>query len=185
MTHKGHTLVDTALLPLPWFLYYAHVPEYFIYFAGASIIGAALPDIDEPQSYIGHKTRGLSDIIKATLGHRGATHYLIVPVIIFAIALMLPVEPVMKHIALGVAFGWLAHIVGDGLTVSGVRRGYYPLKKDYATLPAVLRFKTNSIVEYAVIALLMALNAYIYTKMIPVKDFPSFYEITSIVKGSM
>lgn len=183
MTYKGHTLLDTTLLPLPWFAYYSSSPEFFIYFAGGSLLGAALPDIDEPQSFIGRRSRGISDIIKAVLGHRGATHYIIVPLVIFIASFLLPLEPILKHIIFGIAFGWLAHIVGDGLTVSGVRNGYFPLKKHYATLPRALRFKTDSIVEYGVIALLIAINAYIYTELIPLKEFPSFYEITSLLKG--
>jgi len=185
VTYKGHTLLDTALLPLPWFAYYVSSPEYFIYFAGGSLLGATLPDIDEPESYIGRRTRGVSDMIKAVLGHRGATHYLIVPLVIFIAAFLFPMEPMLKHIFFGVAFGWLAHIIGDGLTVSGVRNGYFPLKKHYATLPKALRFKTGSIVEYGVIALLIALNAYIYAEIITINELPSISDITSLLKGYM
>lgn len=41
---------------------------------GGVVIGALLPDIDEPQSFIGKKTRGVSDVTKGVFGHRGFTH---------------------------------------------------------------------------------------------------------------
>ncbi|PFR46284.1 hypothetical protein COK29_31030, partial [Bacillus cereus] len=43
----------------------------------AVCLGALLPDIDEPNSFIGQRTRGVSDLIHAVFDHRGMTHSLI------------------------------------------------------------------------------------------------------------
>ncbi|MBJ8096487.1 metal-dependent hydrolase, partial [Bacillus cereus] len=39
--------------------------------------GALLPDIDEQQSWIGRKTRGVSDLLNPVIGHRGITQSLL------------------------------------------------------------------------------------------------------------
>ena len=39
-----------------------------------AVIGALLPDVDHPRSWVGRRTRPLSTVIAATLGHRGITH---------------------------------------------------------------------------------------------------------------
>ena len=36
--------------------------------------GALLPDIDEQHSWIGRRTRGVSDLMNTVFGHRGITH---------------------------------------------------------------------------------------------------------------
>lgn len=46
-----------------------------IFYAGITL-GALLPDIDEPNSIIGQKTLGVSNIFKAIFKHRGFTHSL-------------------------------------------------------------------------------------------------------------
>ncbi|WP_251647980.1 metal-dependent hydrolase [Niallia sp. MER 6] len=46
-------------------------------------LGAVFPDIDEPYSWIGSRTRGISDLIKGFFGHRGLKHSLMGLFIVF------------------------------------------------------------------------------------------------------
>lgn len=103
------------------------------------LAGSVLPDIDEPQSYIGRKTSvkmgnkriGVSSIIKGIFGHRGFTHSLLATLIVFIPYLLL-----LKHslslketslfltfginLLMGLGFGYLFHIIGDMFSKSGV-----------------------------------------------------------------
>jgi len=46
-------------------------------------LGAVFPDIDELHSWIGSRTRGISDLIKGFFGHSGLTHSLMGQFIVF------------------------------------------------------------------------------------------------------
>lgn len=55
----------------------------------AVALGSLLPDIDEPNSVLGKKTLGISNLLKAIFGHRGFTHSLSFIVLIGALTLFL------------------------------------------------------------------------------------------------
>ena len=84
-------------------------------FMGGVLIGSLLPDIDEPNSYVGSRTKGLSHTVKLVFGHRGFTHSLTCTALVFLLYLFFP-----NHFFLGLTFGFLFHILGDMLSVSGV-----------------------------------------------------------------
>lgn len=94
-------------------------------------IGSLAPDVDEPESYIGSRTRGLSDIVKMIFGHRGFTHSFLatliafIPYIIIAYPGLLGIEIpawllLFKPLFYGFGFGYLFHILGDMFSKSGV-----------------------------------------------------------------
>jgi len=86
---------------------------YILYF-----LGVLLPDIDHPKSFISRET---TSFIGKHVKHRGFTHS-----IEFALICMFVVYFVSGSIiyGLGLGLGVLAHILGDALTVTGVKMSY-------------------------------------------------------------
>ena len=106
-------------------------------------VAALLPDIDHPNSYIGSKIPIIPSLIKITLGHRGPLHS------ISAAAFIALAVTVFGGPSLGIAagVGYLAHILGDMLTPSGVPILWPVLSKDIK-LPLV---KTGGLLERFVV----------------------------------
>lgn len=139
-------------------------------FYGAITLGALLPDIDEPNSTIGKKTIGISNVIKAIFGHRGLTHslsFLIIVGILLLLASAFGVEflkgiplvsgfvkdldeAVLEIFVFGVLLGCVFHLMGDMLTPSGVPLFLPFSTKSVHLTPAFLRFKTGGIWDYAI-----------------------------------
>jgi len=103
-----------------------------------TFIGATLPDIDEPNSYIGRKLIFISELLKVLgLKHRTYTHSLLFPA---TIALFGIFHPIFYFIG----FGTFMHIIEDFLTNSGVPLFYPFIKERFG----VRLFNTGSIFEY-------------------------------------
>lgn len=82
----------------------------------ASTLFSLLPDIDTPESFIGHKIPALPTILNLIIGHRRLTHSLIfLPMGYFLLLLT------NKSIALAWLLGVGSHIVADMLTPQGVQ----------------------------------------------------------------
>jgi inner membrane protein len=94
-------------------------PFLFSYAAGITL-GSLLPDIDEPKSYIGKRSFGLSIIIKRKFGHRGVIHSLLAWSILTIIIYCSSAIGVSKSFALGVSLGYLFHLMGDYFSVSSI-----------------------------------------------------------------
>lgn len=154
MTHHTHVALSlNALLLILVAVVYAF--GMVIYFKAFGIVlcgvvlGSLLPDIDEPESYIGKRTLFLSDGIEKLFGHRGASHFLIVPFLLLTIAIF--TKGFLSLVLFGLAFGYFFHIIGDMLTLSGIQNVFFPFgnkRRFYALLPQTLRFKTNSNKEH-------------------------------------
>jgi inner membrane protein len=81
----------------------------------AGAVGSLLPDIDHPKSTFGKVIWPISGIIGGIFGHRGITHSLLA---VLAVAWFL-----WGHLppwGLGLAVGYLSHLLADWLTPSGV-----------------------------------------------------------------
>jgi inner membrane protein len=163
MTAKGHMTLATTVFLAP--LQFETIRElfdmnyiWFIY--GFVVFGSLVPDIDEPNSYIGRRFKVVSTITSLFFKHRSMTHFLIFPLGIFCIS-FLTQDTVMKHILYGVSFGILLHDMGDMLTKSGIVGFFFPLfpSTRVALLPRVMRFRTGSVVESLFVGLLLAINA--------------------------
>jgi inner membrane protein len=111
-------------------------------------LGALLPDIDHPGSWVGKRLILVSAPISAVLGHRGVTHSLLA---VLGMSILLGLGG-LGHAAAPLAAGYLSHLACDGLTPSGVPL-LWPLKRTYA-LPLC---KTGSAAEMAIVGLLGAL----------------------------
>jgi len=115
------------------------------------LIGSTLPDIDEPESYIGRRTLGVSNVIKAMFGHRGFTHSLLATLLV-----AIPYFIFHHLFFLGIALGYLFHIVGDMLSVTGVPL-FHPFSKKKVAIPL---YKTGGIREHILLGL--SVIAFIY-----------------------
>ena len=153
MTHNTHVTFSLNALFLFMIIVVDFMGIFFKYHMFAPvlvgvILGSLLPDIDEPESYIGKRLLPFASIIKMIFGHRGASHYLIVPIMIFCTALFL--EGTTSLFLVGLSFGYLLHLVGDMMTLGGIRGFLYPFGSKttvYAVLPKKIRFRTNSLAE--------------------------------------
>ena len=119
------------------------------------VFGSLLPDIDEPESFIGKRMLPLSAIVSFLFRHRGASHYLLTPVIIFTVAIF--TSGVVSLFLVGVAFGYFFHLIGDMMTLGGIKGFLFPFGqkgKVYAVLPKRFRFRTNSLYEKLIAGIL-------------------------------
>ena len=124
-------------------------------------LGALLPDIDgngvitRPgtilKNFLGKTLSQLVDalvaplalIIRLLFGHRGITHSLVVPCLIFCLEILISKDHWLS-------FGYLTHIVGDLMTPKGVPL-FSPLLKSNFSLKI---FKTGSALEWSIVLIL-------------------------------
>ena len=164
MTAKGHLAL--ALLPAIPIAANLSSKEQMI-FLGAVGLGALLPDIDEPNSYIGRRFEFISIPLKILgIRHRTFTHYLIFPLMVFLISLFL--SGIYQLAGFGLALGILMHDIGDMLTKGGIKGFFYPFLKEKTIrlLPKEFAFYTNSVTEYVIVAILYLVDFYLVNKYI-------------------
>jgi len=172
MTAKGHILL--AITPL-----IAINPDLYNnpYLIGASALGAVLPDIDEPHSYIGKRLYLISDLLHYIgIKHRTITHSLYFPAIFFILGILFN-----NIYLLAIGYGALLHLIGDSLTITGVPL-FYPNKTYFNLLPEPLRFKTNGSVEYLIILILIVIDFYILRDHLHIPD-DLFYKIFYLINS--
>ena len=160
MTHSTHvslslnallcvTVITTSVAGV-FFKY-----EYFAPILVGVIIGSLLPDIDEPESYIGKRFLPVSGVVNILFGHRGASHYLIAPLTLLLVALF--TSGVVSLFFIGLSFGYFFHLIGDMMTLGGIKGFLFPFGqkgKVYAVLPKRFRFRTNSLYEKLIAGIL-------------------------------
>ena len=140
MTVKSH--ITLTLSPLVvYFAYntnYLHNYQFVLTALTGAFIGAILPDIDEPNSYIGRKLIFISEPLKMLgLKHRTITHS-----IFFAIFFAL--FGYFNIIFYFIAYGIFMHLIEDAITNTGIPF-FYPL---YKKRIGVRLFDTGTISEY-------------------------------------
>jgi len=112
---RYHTHVMTSLAASACIASYTPLPFSIGYVSGV-IIGSIIPDIDEPNSYLGRRSFGMSSKVKQAFGHRGMTHSLLVWAVITAVLLVQ--SPSM--FSYGFIIGYILHIIEDFFSVQGV-----------------------------------------------------------------
>lgn len=124
-------------------------------------IGSLFPDIDHPKSFIGNRTRGISDGIGFLFGHRGLAHS-ILGVLFFLFAsrslislLQLPYEWGIWFIA-----GYIAHLIEDSFSKNGVAWLQPVYNKRIQSGFKVVYYRTGKLGE--TILLLLSTGAIIY-----------------------
>ena len=161
MTAKNHVVL--ALVP-PAVFCGASAVECVPFFLGAGI-GALVPDIDEPGSYIGRRLYFVSEVLRGLgLEHRTLTHSLLLPIMIAAMVYIGFGLDRSAEWLYGLAFGIFMHDVGDMLTKGGIKGALKPLYGGTVRLlPKSLAFYTGSFGEYAtVVALTGAAALFLY-----------------------
>ena len=87
------------------------------------LLGALLPDIDEPNSRINKWSGIIGKIIGKLFKHRGFLHS-----ILFFIILFLIIKYYFSaYYAYAIVIGYSAHVVGDGISLMGLNP-FYPFK---------------------------------------------------------
>ncbi|MFO8069506.1 MAG: metal-dependent hydrolase [Alkalibacterium sp.] len=117
MLYKSHVIVTyAAVLPI-----LVSTDSLTIGNVIALGIGSLLPDIDHPKSFIGNRTRGVSDGISMVFGHRGLLHS-IVGVIFFLLASQFILSSFQQPLEWAYWFtaGYIAHLVEDSFSKTGV-----------------------------------------------------------------
>ena len=104
---------------------------------GGALVGALLPDIDHPKSWLGRRIPFISMPIAAVFGHRGITHSLLAVVglalaLRYGLAQWQLVGTGWALVAVGVAAGYLSHIAGDFVTHGGVPL-LWPVKRRFSS----------------------------------------------------
>lgn len=163
MTIKGHVLTS---LPIALYLYKSnHLLDstlvVLLLFYFGFFTGVALPDIDEPRSFIGRRFVVIAIIVNIVNRHRGITHsiYAVLMPLLFGYLL----SDTSSFLLYGVSFGILTHIAGDMLTNGGVFGFLSPFYSGrVALLPSFLRFETGGLFEHIIIVALFLFNIFLF-----------------------
>ena len=149
-THIASSLaLGTALIVVSDF------PFSIGYVAGV-VLGSLLPDIDEPNSYIGQRSFGLAHLVKKRFGHRGMTHSLLCWLGISIICLFFS-----NPFTLGISIGYFFHLLGDLFSISGIPL-FAPFKKD--KIKMWLRYRTGGVIEQIIFSASIILFLYLCLK---------------------
>lgn len=99
----------------------------------ASLVSSLMPDIDNPNSYMGHKNKVVSNTLNMTVGHRGVTHTPLAMIVVSSIVYLILSKVVPNYAiyyAIGSLIGYGSHLLLDMLTPKGIML-FYPLSKKY------------------------------------------------------
>ena len=115
---------------------------------GLAVGAALLPDIDHPKSWFGRRTRPVSTLVAAILGHRGITHSLLA---VLLCGWLMWRDGMPRDWIAPVAVGYLSHLLADLLTPGGLRL-LWPLRGTWS-LPLC---RTGSPMEPMIVSLILA-----------------------------
>ncbi|WP_208558935.1 metal-dependent hydrolase [Marinilactibacillus kalidii] len=114
-------------------------------------VGAVFPDIDEPNSYIGRRLKGVSGGVKGLFGHRGLTHSLVgliaISYLFYIIAqwLSFPVELIQWF-----SLGYLAHLIEDSFSKKGIAWLQPFSKKSFQSGFKIIYYSTGGLAEQVI-----------------------------------
>ncbi len=87
----------------------------------AAIAGSLLPDIDNPESYLGRRFYGIS---RRFSRHRGITHslghFLIVSILLIALTILTPIPKPVAFSIYGLIYGYFTHLFLDMFSKMGI-----------------------------------------------------------------
>lgn len=115
--------------------------------AGIAAVTALLPDIDTPDSLLGHIVAPVSAALNLLIGHRKLTHSLLAVFLVFAAAVW--VAGAGHYCTIAVVAGYASHLLLDFLNPQGVPF-FYPYPRRYC-LPLTV---TGAVVDNLLGALL-------------------------------
>lgn len=141
MLYRTH-LVTSACISVP--ILQSTNELNYLTLAGVCL-GALLPDLDEPKSFIGEKIPIIPSVIKSIFGHRGITHSLLAVGCVFLIAFI-----IKKPILFGIALGYFLHLIEDNFSVSGIKWLIPFSNKSFKIPISFLTYKTGSLKEHLI-----------------------------------
>jgi inner membrane protein len=95
---------------------------------GLAVLGALLPDIDHPKSWVGQRLRPVSALCARIFGHRGMTHSLVA---VGGCTALLLRQDVPLAVTAPLVVGYISHLAADLLTPAGLRLAW-PLRGTWA-----------------------------------------------------
>lgn len=110
-------------IALDYFLLDFTLVEIMLFYP-ALLLGALYPDIDTPNSFLGHRFNFISEPIFECIGHRSITHSIFLMTIFFCIAYLVWG---INAILAGFTLGFLTHVLGD--LTNGRVQILYPMSK--------------------------------------------------------
>ncbi len=140
---KTH-LIFGLFLALLTFNYFSGLNKYL--FILITLISAIFLDIDEENSFIGRRTRPLSNIINIIFKHRGFIHSLL-----FILIVSLITWSFFNNYYIPFLIGASSHLFLDSLTPSGIRI-LYPLNLRIRGF-----FKTSGIIDHLLLLFMIIL----------------------------
>lgn len=160
-THKvggicSGIILSTILLKTTGFSNSSLILSAFV--VGGGSVGGLMPDIDHPNSKMGHRFKLLSKGINKLFGHRGATHTLVAlmltSTLLFLSNLSLPIlmQPFGYSFTLGYASGYFNHLFLDALTPLGIPF-FYPFTHKSLHLGKIKTGQYETPVSMAIIAI--------------------------------
>lgn len=152
MLGRNHVIsaVSGWVLAQPYLIGYQPEPMGAAISLAAVAFGSLLPDIDSPESLLGRRAKFISVPLSYLQGDRsllpwsedshsrGITHS------IWALIACWWLFAGQYTVAMALAFGFLAHLVGDALTPAGVRL-FWPFD---IKIRSPLCFRTGGFIEY-------------------------------------
>lgn len=116
-------------------------------------LGAVFPDVDEPHSWIGCRTRGFSDLINKAFGHRGLTHSLFGLLLAFlTTVLLINLSSFPAILGLYFTLGYALHLIQDSFSKSGVKWLLPFSDKQFQSGFGRFYYKTGSLTEKLILA---------------------------------
>lgn len=149
MEFKTH-LVLAFLMGVIYLSFFKNINPYI--FFPLVLFFSILPDIDHSKSYISRKFPLLTGPIHLFFKHRGFFHSIFPPLILFIIFYHFS----YPSMAFGILIGYLAHLLGDGLTKSGIN-----LLHPFSTLVLKGPIETGSFTEFIILIILIAIDGFI------------------------
>jgi inner membrane protein len=114
---------------------------------GWATVGALLPDIDHPASWVGRRLSVISRPLAAMIGHRGVTHSFVA---VLACLIVLRWNGLSRATVDPLVVGYLSHLAADLLTVRGLRLAWPSSKRQ-----AIGLCRTGSVGESVIVASLV------------------------------
>ena len=115
---------------------------------GLTTIGALLPDIDHPSSWVGRRLRVISRPLAAMIGHRGVTHSVLA---VIACRAFLRWQGLRRAMIDPLVVGYLSHLAADLVTTSGLRLAWPSKRRQAVPLCRTGSFGESIIVTAVVI----------------------------------
>lgn len=115
---------------------------------GLTTIGALLPDIDHPSSWVGRRLRVISRPLAAMIGHRGVTHSVLA---VIACRAFLRWQGLRRAMIDPLVVGYLSHLAADLVTTSGLRLAWPSKRRQAVPLCRTGSFGKSIIVTAVVI----------------------------------